>query len=129
MSGEVSHHAGITSLSMLTSRIVVIRMDCGVAAGICTEAIHNNDHSPLYAGKYSGGMRREIIPCCRVLTENLTVPQKVNKFPAFYGIRRFITVLTRAVHWTYSEPDDSSLEPFLCDPFLYYPPISPESPK
>jgi hypothetical protein len=37
--------------------------------------------------------------CCRVLPEKLTVTQLVNKFPAFYGTRRFITVFTRARHW------------------------------
>jgi len=33
---------------------------------------------------------------CRVLTGKLTVAQLVNKFPAFYGTRRFITVFTTA---------------------------------
>jgi len=32
----------------------------------------------------------------------LTVAQLINKFPAFYGIRRFITVPTRAPHWNLS---------------------------
>ena len=34
----------------------------------------------------------------RVLPEKLTDPQLVKKFPAFYGIRRFITAFTRARH-------------------------------
>lgn len=44
MSGEVSHHAGITSLSM--------RMDRGVAADICAAAIRKNAHSPVHNGNY-----------------------------------------------------------------------------
>jgi hypothetical protein len=34
-----------------------------------------------------------------VLLQMLTVTQPVNKFPAFYGTRRFITVFTTACHW------------------------------
>jgi len=30
------------------------------------------------------------------------VTQLVKKFPAFYAIQRFITVLTRACHWSLS---------------------------
>jgi hypothetical protein len=37
-----------------------------------------------------------------VLLEKLTGPQLVKKFPAFYGTRRFITVLTRASHLSLS---------------------------
>jgi len=36
----------------------------------------------------------------RGLLEKLIVSQLVNKFPAVYGTRRFITVSTRARHWT-----------------------------
>jgi len=39
-----------------------------------------------------------ITPCSRVLLERLTGPQSVKKFPAFYGIRRFITAFTNARH-------------------------------
>ena len=35
-----------------------------------------------------------LTPWCRVLLEKLTGLQPVKKFPAFYGTRRFITVLT-----------------------------------
>jgi len=34
----------------------------------------------------------------RILLEKLTVTQLVKKFPTFYVIRRFITVLTTASH-------------------------------
>ena len=39
-----------------------------------------------------------LTPCCRVLLEKLTGLQRVKKFPAFYGIRRFITALTNLRH-------------------------------
>jgi len=38
----------------------------------------------------------------QVLLEKLTVTQLVKKFSAFYGTRRFITVFTRARHWSLS---------------------------
>jgi hypothetical protein len=41
-------------------------------------------------------------PWSRVLLEKLIVAQPVKKFPAFYGIRRFITVFTRDHHWSLS---------------------------
>jgi hypothetical protein len=41
----------------------------------------------------------------KVLFEKLTVTQLVKKSPAFYGKLRSITVLTRARHWSTSEPD------------------------
>jgi hypothetical protein len=41
-------------------------------------------------------------PLFRVLLEKLTVAQLVNKFSAFYGTRMFITVFTRARHWSIS---------------------------
>jgi len=37
-------------------------------------------------------------PCSRVLLEKTTDFQPVNKFPPFYGTRRFITVLASARH-------------------------------
>ena len=39
-----------------------------------------------------------LTPWCRVLLEKLTGLQLVNKFPAFYGTRRFITALTSVRH-------------------------------
>jgi hypothetical protein len=36
----------------------------------------------------------------RVLLEKLIVTHPVKKLPAFYGTRRFITVFTRAHHWS-----------------------------
>ena len=39
-----------------------------------------------------------LTPRCRVLLEKLTGLQLVNKFPAFHGTRRFITVLTSVRH-------------------------------
>jgi hypothetical protein len=41
-------------------------------------------------------------PRSRVLLEKLTGLQLVKEFPAFYGTRKFITVLTRARHLSLS---------------------------
>ena len=43
-----------------------------------------------------------LTPCSTVLLENLTVSQPVKKFPAFYGTRMFLTVLTSARHLSLS---------------------------
>jgi hypothetical protein len=37
-----------------------------------------------------------------VLLEKPPVIQPVRKFPSFYGTQRFITMLTKASHWTLS---------------------------
>jgi hypothetical protein len=47
-----------------------------------------------------------------VLLEKLIVAAQVgNKFPAFYGTPRLITVFTRATTGPYPEPDESSPHP------------------
>jgi hypothetical protein len=38
----------------------------------------------------------------RVLLEKIIVSQLVKKFPAFFGTQRFITMFTRACHWSLS---------------------------
>ena len=47
-----------------------------------------------------------LTPCSTVLLEKLTGSQLIKKFPAFYGIRRFITAFTNSRHlslfWTNS---------------------------
>ena len=43
-----------------------------------------------------------LTPRCRVLLEQLTGLQLVNKFPAFHGTRRFITALTSVRHLSLS---------------------------
>jgi hypothetical protein len=46
---------------------------------------------------------KEIISLTNLLTlEKLPVVQPLKKFPAFYGTRRFITVFSRALHWSLS---------------------------
>jgi len=52
--------------------------------------------------------------CSRILLEKLPGPQLVNKFPAFYGTRRFITVFTSARHLFLSS--DRSIQSMLPDP-------------
>jgi len=41
-------------------------------------------------------------PRSRILLEKLTVNQPAKKFITFYGTQRFITVFTRARHWSLS---------------------------
>jgi len=43
-----------------------------------------------------------LTPWCRVLLEKLTGLQLVKRFPAFHGIRRFITALTSVHHLSLS---------------------------
>jgi len=43
-----------------------------------------------------------LTPWSRVLLEKLASLQLVNKFPAFYGTRRFLTALTSARHLSLS---------------------------
>jgi hypothetical protein len=38
----------------------------------------------------------------RALLEKPPIVQLLNNYPAFYGTRRFITVFTRAIHWSLS---------------------------
>ena len=47
-------------------------------------------------------IRLSLTPYSRVLLEKLTDFQLVKKFPAFYGTRKFITVLTSARHLSLS---------------------------
>jgi sulfur relay (sulfurtransferase) DsrC/TusE family protein len=51
-----------------------------------------------------------------VFLEKLTVTQLVKKFPTFYGSQRFITMFTKACHWSLAEPNESS--PYLSTIFL-----------
>ena len=43
-----------------------------------------------------------LIPRSRVLLEKVTGFQLVNKFPAFYGTRKFVTALTSSRHLSLS---------------------------
>ena len=43
-----------------------------------------------------------LTPWCRILLEQLTGLQLVKKFPAFHGIRRFITAITSVRHLSLS---------------------------
>jgi len=43
-----------------------------------------------------------LTPWCRILFEKLIVTQLIKKYPASLLNRRFITVLTKARHWTIS---------------------------
>ena len=51
------------------------------------------------------------LECQIVPLENVRVPRVVNKFFAFYGERSFITLFTRAHHWSLSM---SQMNPLYC---------------
>ena len=51
---------------------------------------------------YTDHLTYLLTPWCRVLLEKLTGLQLVEKFPAFYGTRRFITALTSVRHLSLS---------------------------
>jgi hypothetical protein len=44
----------------------------------------------------------KLTPCSWTLLEKPPVVQLLKNFPKFYGTRRFITVFTRALHWSLS---------------------------
>jgi hypothetical protein len=48
----------------------------------------------------NGGYRK--LTQWKTVLDKLIVTQIVKKFPAFYGTRRFITVITTARHWSLS---------------------------
>jgi hypothetical protein len=49
-----------------------------------------------------------ITPWSKLLPEMVTVPQIVEKFPAFYGSRKFITAFKVPVTCSYPKPEQSS---------------------
>jgi hypothetical protein len=42
----------------------------------------------------------EVTPYSKVLLEKLIASQLVNKYPEFYETQRFISVFTKACHWS-----------------------------
>ena len=50
------------------------------------------------ANKLTHSVNHSLTPLSRVLSEKLTSPQLVKKWPAFYGARTFITAFTSARH-------------------------------
>jgi hypothetical protein len=59
-------------------------------------------HKPWDILRWSFLLNPQLTQCSRVLTQKLTGPQLLKKFPAFYGTRRFITAFTRARHLSLS---------------------------
>jgi hypothetical protein len=48
-------------------------------------------------------LRKDSVVYCphlRALLEKLSIVQLLKNFPVFYGTRRFITMFTRALHWS-----------------------------
>jgi hypothetical protein len=64
----------------------------------------------------------KITPLSRVLLEKLIVAHLFKNLTAFYRTRRFVTVFTRARHWSLTEPHESNPHPllilFLLSPIL-----------
>jgi hypothetical protein len=58
----------------------------------------------------------EVSPC----SEATPVAQLLNKFPTFNGTRRFITMLTRALHWSLHNPVHTTLSYLSKIHFLAY---------
>ena len=59
--------------------------------------------------KQTNKQRGYLTPRSTVRLAKLSCSQLVNKFPAFYGTRRFVTAFTRARHQSCSDRDQSSL--------------------
>jgi hypothetical protein len=54
------------------------------------------------SGQNQNVLTHSLTPWCRKLFENLIITQLVKNILLSYGIRRFITVFTKARHWTLS---------------------------
>jgi hypothetical protein len=52
--------------------------------------------------KYCAGPAANLEEKIAEVVAELPIVQPLKKFPAFYGTRRFITVFTRALHWSIS---------------------------
>jgi hypothetical protein len=74
-----------------------------------------------YSLKFGGSLQYLSItvnntPWSRVIIEKLTGSQLVEKFPAFYGTRRFITAFTEPATCPYPEAGNSSPYPHMLLP-------------
>jgi hypothetical protein len=76
---------------------------------ICNETCFSTPTSPLYQVKLFIAVNNEtkehtdcLTPCSRALLEKLIITLPDNEFPVFYRTQRFITVFTRARHWSLS---------------------------
>jgi len=47
--------------------------------------------------------KKQLTPWSIALLQKVIVPNLVKKFPAFYGTHSFITLFTRACHWSLSQ--------------------------
>jgi hypothetical protein len=79
-----------------------------IGGTLCAASINKGNNTDIFKKhKWNVGKMRKTVavayskvptPWSRVPVENLTGSQLVNKFPAFYGTRRFITAFTSALH-------------------------------
>ena len=86
-------------------------------------------HSLTYLLTYL--LTHSLTPHSTVLLEKLTVSQLVNKFPTFYGTRRFITTFKSAHKLYHSrlDPDHTPTSYFLKLHLNIILPSMPQSPK
>jgi hypothetical protein len=69
---------------------------------ISNQIMENTTSETVYSHTNCHGNTYSLTPWSRVLVENLTGLQLAKNFPAFYGIRRFITAFTSACHLSLS---------------------------
>jgi hypothetical protein len=76
--------------------------------------------------RLSSGCTRHSLHGCGILFEKLTVPQLVKRILLLYGTRRFITVFTKARHWTLSWASRIQFAPTIptSGTYLYHYPCS-----
>ena len=67
-----------------------------------TVSCYETEGSVINFVKYFLDWLTKLTPWSRVLPEKLTDPQRLKKFPAFYGTLRFITIFTRTHHLSLS---------------------------
>jgi hypothetical protein len=80
------------------SRVYKLNRHFLVITCLCVRACN----APTHAGTHTNLYSIILTPHSTVLLEKLTGFQLLNKFPAFYGTRRFITEFTKAHHLTLS---------------------------
>jgi hypothetical protein len=64
-----------------------------------TPSVPETTRKPVYHIPFSYSLTHS---WSRALLEKPPIVQLLKSFPAFYGTRKFITVFTRALHWSLS---------------------------
>jgi hypothetical protein len=72
----------------------------GNVEDVCEEETQKNVGEEISLGNKA--KMEELTPCSRVSLVKPPVAQLLKNFPKFYGTRVFITVFTKALHWSLS---------------------------